>query len=370
MLLPSKRKIASKLLLMLFGLFIAFLLLEGGIRILLLFRQQSPASPIYVEFNPDIGWLHIPNASGWDAEPAILKDGQPVPSTRLFDVNINSFGFRDEQWKVRGKQGVQRIAFLGDSYVFGAGLAEHKRFSELLESETCQALNFGVSGYSTDQELLLYRSHVKQFKPDLVVLSLFIGNDVEDNAVPFPANTTKSKPYFVLDGNQLELKNFPVNENQQEQADERQAYFLLEAKRWLNQNLYSYTFIVGLLRSVPFTNSLLVSAEKTQDFAPALELTAAIVEQLRDEARQQNAELLVLIIPSPNQLSKGDDKRNPWVPYLSEKLDQAGVSYIDLLEEFKKLPNENFYFALDEHLDNHGNEKVAELLQQHELFPC
>jgi lysophospholipase L1-like esterase len=75
-----------------------------------------------------------------------------------------------------------RIAILGDSYVFGHGVEEDETFAALLRKRwpSAEVGNFGVIGYSTDQELLLLKDTVLPLDPDLVVLCLY-RNDVLDN---------------------------------------------------------------------------------------------------------------------------------------------------------------------------------------------
>lgn len=100
-------------------------------------------------------------------------------------VVTNSFGMRGPEIKLEKPADTIRIAFLGDSFTFGWGVEEDQIFVRVLErllNETIGAnrrveiLNFGVPGYSTFQEVALYREKVAPFKPDLVVI-YFVSND-------------------------------------------------------------------------------------------------------------------------------------------------------------------------------------------------
>jgi hypothetical protein len=42
-------------------------------------------------------------------------------------------------------------------------------------------LNFGVSGYSTDNELRAYLHRVRRYRPDAVIAFVYVGNDVLEN---------------------------------------------------------------------------------------------------------------------------------------------------------------------------------------------
>jgi lysophospholipase L1-like esterase len=84
-------------------------------------------------------------------------------------------------------RGLKKILILGDSVTFGFGVACEETFPWLLEAilnhsglpenEPVEVINSGVSGYSTYNELQLYRGRGRQSDPDLVVLALVL-NDV------------------------------------------------------------------------------------------------------------------------------------------------------------------------------------------------
>ena len=89
--------------------------------------------------------------------------------------------------------GVYRIAMVGDSITAGIYLSEEKRMAFLLQEKMNQAmlgkekievLNFGVNGYSTEQEARQKKTFVNSFKPDLVVLNYCL-NDPEPSWTPY-----------------------------------------------------------------------------------------------------------------------------------------------------------------------------------------
>jgi lysophospholipase L1-like esterase len=78
--------------------------------------------------------------------------------------------------------GAFRVLHLGDSMVFGTGVARAERFDSLLaslEPGTAQ-VNAGVPGTGPDYALLAMRSFVKAARFDLVIEHVFVGNDLED----------------------------------------------------------------------------------------------------------------------------------------------------------------------------------------------
>jgi hypothetical protein len=148
-------------------------------------------------YDPLLGWRNIP---GWNA------------STLGKSITINSKGLRDKEHDYEKKPGVRRILVLGDSFAWGYGVSNEEIFTEVLERKLAkctspvEVINSGVSGWGTDQEYLFLISEGYRYSPDLIVLALYLANDLENNS-----NSKQyglQKPYFVDAG--LVLKNVPV----------------------------------------------------------------------------------------------------------------------------------------------------------------
>ena len=117
---------------------------------------------------------------GWRLQTADLVYGESGIALR-----INSHGFRDQEWLPpgSGEGDVFRIAVLGDSVTFGAGVKESDRWTDLLEgaisAEAGQrdvvVMNFGLPGYTLEQMAQCYEHVVRPYKPGLVLLAL---NDI------------------------------------------------------------------------------------------------------------------------------------------------------------------------------------------------
>ncbi|MCB1689673.1 MAG: SGNH/GDSL hydrolase family protein [Halioglobus sp.] len=103
------------------------------------------------------------------------------------DPNINSLGLRGKETTIDKPAGVYRIALLGDSFTYGFSVALSDIFATRLEQrlnegspdKRYEVLNFGRAGYGTVQEVELYRTFIRQFAPDEVLLS-YVLNDVTD----------------------------------------------------------------------------------------------------------------------------------------------------------------------------------------------
>lgn len=105
----------------------------------------------------------------------------------VWEVSLNSHGFRGQEFALRKPTGTFRIVCLGDSWTFGANVDQPAAFpaqlGRLLTREfphtTFEVLNLGVMGYSSFQGLKLWRTKAAELEPDLVL----IGFGVNDGSV-------------------------------------------------------------------------------------------------------------------------------------------------------------------------------------------
>jgi hypothetical protein len=78
--------------------------------------------------------------------------------------------------------GVCRIAALGDSFAVGPAVAFEENFLTRLEKSLrgVEVLNFGVSGAGPREYLAVLERDVWPFQPDLVLVCIFVGNDITE----------------------------------------------------------------------------------------------------------------------------------------------------------------------------------------------
>ena len=93
-------------------------------------------------------------------------------------VSINSQHMRDREYSIEKPAGTLRIAAMGDSFVFGWGVEAEESVSKLLEQrymKNVPVMNFGISGYCSNQILEWLKTQALQFQPDIVLF--FIEGD-------------------------------------------------------------------------------------------------------------------------------------------------------------------------------------------------
>lgn len=130
-------------------------------------------------------------------------------------IRISSEGLRDREHGKAKPPGTLRIAVLGDSYVEALQVLPEENFPSVMERELggclapsgrkAEAINFGVSGYGTAQDLLMLRHRAWDYAPDVVVLAITTGNDIRNNSRVL--ENDPDRPYFVFGGDALVLDN-------------------------------------------------------------------------------------------------------------------------------------------------------------------
>ena len=152
--------------LLLVALIVAFLMLEGLLRLVPTWFMDYRSNIRYI---PDrvVGYK--------------LKPDQRVTAAstcyKIRPVVTNSVGFRDSE-PVKDRYDV---AVLGDSYLEAAQIPEDLHTSRLIERIlNVNVLSTAVGGYGTINEFFCYREYMAKYRPRVVLL-FFCGNDISDN---------------------------------------------------------------------------------------------------------------------------------------------------------------------------------------------
>jgi hypothetical protein len=118
----------------------------------------------------DHNLMLLSKATGFRMTPGVYENG----------LRANSLGFADEEFQVVKRPGVPRIAALGDSFSVGVRVAYEDNYLTLLEQKLpgVEVYNFGVSGTGPREYHALLSTVVWTYQPDLVLLPIFVGNDI------------------------------------------------------------------------------------------------------------------------------------------------------------------------------------------------
>lgn len=97
------------------------------------------------------------------------------------EVATNREGLRGGEVGPKPAGGL-RILAVGDSFTFGVGARQEETWPARLEKRMpkVQVLNAGAPGFGVPDEVAWYEAHGAGLQPDLVVVAVFLANDLQD----------------------------------------------------------------------------------------------------------------------------------------------------------------------------------------------
>lgn len=393
------RKLLQNLALTLFSLLFTLALLEGAARIFKL------GTGLFWQPDSELGWVNIPNATGWESCYGECQ----------IQVTINSQGLRDREIPYENESGATRILMLGDSTTAAMQVALEDTFVKQVEADLNQnegnweVINGGVNAYGTDNELLFYRLEGQKYDPDVVFLNVYLANDVYNNnpTLELRYGGQSAKPYFTLaDSGDLELQNFPIEDT---------ATFWTKVGTFLKKNFQLPRFVaqtLSLRGEIPEWMQPIVrlfgggrgavttdeadeavaaddsggaadveqAGEATAvpdpdrrpdicdpDPLPIVEdawaVTEALILQLDKEVAANDAQLAVLLIPAAPQIIPPEAGESWYCDLPNEQLTaflaDAGIPYLDMLPDFREevlAGHGPYYFERDFHMNSLGHD--------------
>ncbi len=128
--------------------------------------------------NPKIAYEPIPNLDSTGKEVRYYQ----------YDGMSNGMGYRDYDHSIEKPEGQKRIVIIGDSVAQGLWINDDTKIYSVVLEKTLQSmghnvevLNFGVSGYNTQQEVETLIDKGLQFDPDLVILGYCLNDKFQDD---------------------------------------------------------------------------------------------------------------------------------------------------------------------------------------------
>jgi hypothetical protein len=303
---PTKKELALAALVMLtLPVFAEGVLRLSGVR----YEPQ-----LYVA-DPDRGWALRAGA-----------EGTVTGEARQF-VRINSHGFRDREHTYSKPPDTVRFAVLGNSWTEALQVPIEKTYCSLLERKLAECscfagkrvevLNFGVSGYSTAQELLVLREEVRKYHPDFVLVAFYSARDVANNMRAFNnAANPEQSPYYTYRGESLVLdasfRELPVVQKRQ--------IILQHIRIWVNEHFRVLQAVNALVRNgrarvaaaavqeragqsgVATLEHGIYTAPSQATLREAWHVTEGLLVALRDEAKAQGADLRIVTLANRPQV--------------------------------------------------------------------
>ncbi len=245
--------------------------------------------------DPVLGKKYVPNFRG------MIQTCEREAKTH---VSINREGLRDKDWSLKKPPGVRRIAVLGDSMVVAMATDEEDTMVRLLEKKlnethggvTWEVMNFGVSGSSTGQELVMYRKMAAKYDPDVVLCAFCTRNDLGDNHHRL---SNGHRIYFDLDA-QGELIQLPFSAPR------------ANLSAWLNRNSRFYVWQKSAVQHAVNNGAKMASVMKagkwifcekhTDKVARAWTITEKLIATMKREVEADGGRFAMVLLPAADQL--------------------------------------------------------------------
>ncbi|GAA4397925.1 hypothetical protein GCM10023187_07890 [Nibrella viscosa] len=306
------------------------------------------------------------------ADSHIFYDGsynryRGKPHVVLYGYTLNSGGFNDTEFIAEPDD--YRIIGLGDSFTFGI-VPQNHTFLTKLESKLKQRLgkvkvfNMGISQTNPSDYYTILTREGADLKPDLVLLSFFIGNDFDVPRKPWFRHSYMLTALNYIYKVAWKVKDFAGHQPYCDSCDTfvRKEYLRIEKER-----LDSWQYHVPENGEFPGGNNGL------------FEGTVGILLSTRDYCKAHGAKFIVTIIPDELQVDERLQQdiiaeyfpKTSRLPYnvltptrmLTQRLGENQISYIDFYEAFKNaIPDQQLYKPSDSHWNIAGNEFAAQIL--------
>ncbi len=315
----------------------------------------------FVDYKFNNRCIEYDDKLGWDIKPnceAMLNEEEFHTI-----IKTNNFGMREsENFELENEK--YRIAFVGDSFVWGYGVNEEERFTNIVQKrlgEEYEVMNFGVPGFSTDQYLLKIKEDVLKFNPDMIIVS-FVLNDLTyiDEKVAYG----KNKPLLVFNGDDLKIENYPIPKSSWKPKIIIKINELLTG---INKKLF-------LKEEFPEIFKL-----NGKDYDEEIKLNNNVYKEIKSIADKNDIDMAIIYIPQKTVfiseeelkgfgLSFGEVYLNRPAEIVQNLSNELDVAYIDLQPYLGVNGGSKNYFIKDTHFNQVGHINSAmvisnELLQ-------
>lgn len=265
-------------------------------------------------------------------------DGSP-PLTMHVRTNAERMR-RHEVWPPPDKTDLRRVLFVGDSYTFGLlvpdGVAYAHQVQDMLGAEGVQAfaINSGVPGYNTQQQLVCLRRWLVEFEPQHVVLG-FVMNDAEPPiGVPTPLTDVygDALSWLLEDGKRL------INAISSACCDDRT---LWPMRRPRYEKDYRLSWVAG--------------SEKAKQCLLAIAAMAKACQE-------HNATFLTVILPD---FTKPLDATYPYGGIhvqVQASCRDHGIAVVDALDNLRGMDVTKIHIPKDNHPNAEGHRLIAAAL--------
>ncbi|SRR6266540_4053507 len=291
------------------------------------------------------------------------------PFSPWFGFRLNSRGFMDVEFKIAKEEGTLRILGIGDSFAFGV-VPFPNNYLTLLEDALnrsggkVELINMGIPGTNPREYLALLIHEGLELKPDMVLLSFFVGNDfteVRKIRRIFRYSYFATLLKFVYDLN-TKFVSVPLGGDY---SYDEQSTRVTDAAHIEWERVISHIFL-----------------RQSRDFDALLANTVDHLRNIKRICDWHGIRLTLVLIPDEVQVDLalqqkvveawqlGSDAFDFNLPnrLLRDRLTELHIDHIDLLQPFRAAATSTrLYKRNDTHWNIKGNELASELILEHLL---
>lgn len=292
-----------------------------------------------ITYDPDTGWKNAPNLN---------KPGEQT----------NSEGMRTrKEFSKHPVPGRKRLIFVGDSYTYGFLVKDDEAFATVLANEYLpgwDVLNMAVNGMGTDQQLVTYLKHGREYRPDVVILGFYV-RDYHRNLLSFRGY---AKPVYKIEQQKLQLHTshiMPPEQLYEEYASGKRTF-----GKW-----YDSYLINSIAYAINKRKQRMIDSS-----AKGWQILERIMEQFKKSVLESGATPIWMTIPSRDILEEEESQYKILQDLIETKCEEIAMLCLrldDALRQSQANSGGTIYRPKSEggHFSVYGNKVVARTLYQY-----
>lgn len=278
-----------------------------------------------------------------------------------YTAYFNSDHFRDDEFTK--DKNTFRIFIIGDSFVFGVGVKQEYTFDKLLERKCndikCEVYNLHT--YGSPSDYLIIAKKFKDYNPDLVIVSLYVDNDIEkttkeknklkkliqSSAIITSLQTALSntQPYSKLD-------NIKIDSFYKDLMHKGKINIGLSTRALVGDNQEYYNTLLERFNTDPTTKSSVLNIKKLYSNTPFLLLINPSKYQTNTAYFDELKKIGFVFNKDKVVNRRLQDAIISWA-------EENEIDYIDILP-FMVNKEDLFFHNIDDHYNEKGNKLIIE----------
>ena len=279
---------------------------------------------------------------------------------RLKMVNNAGYHDKDDFVEIPASSDSLKVLVDGDSFTWGASADIGSSYVDVFESDLKKVYpslvwNTGIPATGTNHAIFTTKKFMPLQKSNYVVLGFFTGNDFEDNLLPFDRLVFNGgNGCYNLYDYDKDFKPFKIS--QREMCKKVTGSYPISELNFFQKLIYRskvFTFLGDMGEKL--MNRLNGTKKRTAE--QAYKMTDAYLKELNAYVKENNAELIVLVIPTEADIKEKSTQYQNVIKILNE----ASIKYVDNTSLFTA---DDYMKTGGGHWKNNGHIKAGHALSK------